>query len=97
MKTTARLSQWLAQNHVHIYHILETHGIIIFFFTLKHQLHSTEIIFIFFCSQAIEQICFNISARFQTNKYIHSSENGFIYKNTNMKLQSDKKKLNVFG
>lgn len=69
------------------------------FFSSLSNINCTQLklFYFIFCSQAIEQICFNISARFQTNKYIHSSENGFIYKNTNMKLQSDKKKLNVFG
>lgn len=93
MKTTARLSQWLARNHVHIYHIFETYGIHKFSsFTLKHQLHSTEIIFFLFTSNWTN---FNIFARalIEINTSIQVKMASFI--KTRMKLQSDKKKLNV--
>ena len=78
MKTTARLSQWLARNHVHIYHIFETYGIHIF--SSRSNINCTQLkSFFLFTSNWTN---FNIFARSHWNKYIHSSENGFIYKNT---------------
>lgn len=88
MKTTARLSQWLARNHVHIYHIFEAYGIHIFFslYAQKHQLKS---LFYIFCSQAIEQISIFLLAFNEINTSIQVKMASFI--KTCMNLQSDKK------
>lgn len=98
MKTTARLSQWLAQNHVHIYHILETHMELLLFSSLSNiNCTQLKLFYFFFVRKQLNKFVSIFLLAFRPiNTSIQVKMASFI-KTRIWNCKAIKKKLNVFG